>query len=219
MKILALDFSSPERSVAVVQGSLGAPGDSVYEAVETGGRGAHAFAMIEQVLQQAGLEREQINVIAVGLGPGSYTGIRTTIALAQGWQLARPLRSLGINSVDCLVEQAIRDAITGPVQFVVDAQRGEFYLQSAILIPGQAIECSPLRLATRDQVLENPEALLIGPEVHQHFKTGRVMFPRAATLGSLALRRTDSVPAELLEPVYLRQPQFVKAPPPRILPG
>ena len=44
--------------------------------------------MIEEALREAGLEREQIEVLAVGLGPGSYTGIRVALSLAQGWQLA-----------------------------------------------------------------------------------------------------------------------------------
>ena len=43
--------------------------------------------------------REAIEAIAVGLGPGSYTGIRAAIALAQGWQLAREVKTLGVSSV------------------------------------------------------------------------------------------------------------------------
>ena len=83
MTILALEFSSSQRSVALRRG-----GDkhSLTEAVETGGRATNALAMIQQVLSQAGIEREQIDLLAVGLGPGSYTGIRAAIAVAQGWQ-------------------------------------------------------------------------------------------------------------------------------------
>ena len=45
--------------------------------------------MIEDVLARSQMEREQIEVLAVGLGPGSYTGIRVALSMAQGWQLAR----------------------------------------------------------------------------------------------------------------------------------
>jgi hypothetical protein len=44
-----------------------------------------------------------------------------------------------------------------------------------------------------------------------------VLFPRAATLGHLARDRFDFVAGERLEPIYLRQPRFVKAPPPRFM--
>src|SRR5690348_3157194 len=99
MKILALEFSSPQRSVAVVpsQDDKVAP-RGLAEVVETGAQATHAFAMIQEALRQAQLEREQIDCLAVGLGPGSYTGIRVAIALAQGWQFARQLKLLGISS-------------------------------------------------------------------------------------------------------------------------
>src|ERR1039457_967860 len=125
MTILALEFSSPQRSVAVLR-----TGGAVMtaEAVETGGHGANAFGMIEQVLAEAKIEREEIDVLAVGLGPGSYTGIRAAISLAQGWQLARGVKSLGVSSVECLVAQALAEKILGRANVVIDAQRSEFYL-------------------------------------------------------------------------------------------
>ncbi len=45
-----------------------------------------------------------------------------------------------------------------------------------------------------------------------------MVFPRAATLGQLAAGRADFVSGEKLEPIYLRETKFVKAPPPRVLP-
>jgi len=46
---------------------------------------------------------------------------------------------------------------------------------------------------------------------------GRVVLPRAVTIARLAATRTDFLPGEKLEPIYLRETTFVKAPPPRIL--
>jgi tRNA threonylcarbamoyladenosine biosynthesis protein TsaB len=80
MTILALEFSSPQRSVAIARDGI-----LLAEASEFGGRNTTAFGMIEKILAEAKIEREEIEVIAVGLGPGSYTGIRAAIALAQGW--------------------------------------------------------------------------------------------------------------------------------------
>src|SRR4051794_23641679 len=84
MKILALEFSSPVRSVAV-----GGDVPKHGYAEEGGSRETKPFALINAALAQAEISREEIHCIAVGLGPGSYAGIRIAIAIAQGWQLAR----------------------------------------------------------------------------------------------------------------------------------
>src|SRR5262245_54096856 len=115
MKILALEFSSAQRSVAVVQSTPAhhsahaAP--PLSEVIETGGRATKAVGMVEQTLRGAQLEREQIDCVAVGLGPGSYNGIRAAIAFAQGWKLARGVKLLGISSVECIAEQAHLDGM------------------------------------------------------------------------------------------------------------
>src|SRR5262245_3857875 len=111
MKILALEFSSAQRGVAVLNAA--ATGIACFEVVETGGIGP--FGMIDQALRNASLEREQIECVAVGLGPGSYTGIRAAIALAQGWQLARAVKLLGVGTDEALAEQARAQGISGRV--------------------------------------------------------------------------------------------------------
>jgi tRNA threonylcarbamoyl adenosine modification protein YeaZ len=223
MKILGLEFSSPQRSVAIVQASpSGAPhaAPSVCEVIKTGGRETRAIGMIEEALRQAGLEREQIDCVAVGLGPGSYSGIRAGIAFAQGWQLARNVKLLGISSAHCIAEQARADGLTGPVNLAIDAQRNEFYLGQYNLSEKDWTELQPLRLATLAEVqqIEDASQTLIGPEVTKWFPAARIVFPRAAVLGQIALRRNDFIAGEKLQPIYLRETTFVKAQPPRIIP-
>jgi tRNA threonylcarbamoyl adenosine modification protein YeaZ len=220
MKILALEFSSPQRSVAVVHGGADAGPLRLGEAIETDGRSTNALGLVEDALRQAQLDRAQIECLAIGLGPGSYNGMRLAIALAQGWQLARPVKLLGISSVECLAAQAQAEAIFGRVEIVIDAQRNELYLAGYDLGPQARREIEPLRLAPLAEAQERQRAgaTLIGPEVTKWFPAGRVMFPRAATLGQLARDRTDFVAGERMEPIYLRETRFVKAPPPRIVP-
>ena len=223
MKILALEFSSAQRSVAVVQTGADptrSPACS-SEALETGARSANALSLVEDALRAAQLDRTQIECLAIGLGPGSYAGIRSAIALAQGWQLARDVKLLGVSSAECLAAQAQAEGIFGRVHVVIDAQRGEFYLAGYDLSAESRREIEPLRLATMPEMRACFEAggALVGPEAANWFPGSRVIFPRAATLGWLASGRTDFVPGEALAPIYLRQTQFVKAPPPRILPS
>jgi tRNA threonylcarbamoyl adenosine modification protein YeaZ len=221
MKILAIEFSSAQLSVAVVQaGVAGAHGpEALAEVVETGARSNHALGLVQEALRTAQLDREQVECLAIGLGPGSYAGIRSAIALAQGWELARGVKLLGISSVDCLAAQAQADGLYGRVHVVIDAQRKEFYLATYDVSADAGHEIEPLRLATLEEVRARIQGgMLIGPEATEFFPGSRVMFPRAATLGRLAWGRTDFVPGEAMVPIYLRQTQFVKAPPPRVLP-
>jgi tRNA threonylcarbamoyladenosine biosynthesis protein TsaB len=211
MTILALEFSSPQRSVAVARA-----GRVLSETGETGGRGTNAFGMIEKVLAEAKIEREEIEAVAVGLGPGSYTGIRSAIALAQGWQLARGVKLLGVSSAECLAAQAPAEKLFGRVNVMIDAQRNEFYLAVYEISGGDWREIEPLRILTFAEVQARADVaeILIGPEAVKWFPNGRTIFPCAATLAKLAASRNDFLAGQKLEPIYLRATSFVKAPPP-----
>ncbi len=207
MTILAIEFSSAQRSVALARG-----GDVLAEAVETGGyRATNAFGLIEKVLAAARLAREEIEIIAVGLGPGSYTGIRAALALAQGWQLARGIKLIGISSAESLAAQAQAQKLFGRVNVVIAAQRQEFYLAEWALSEAGRQEVAPLKIVAATEMAARRAAgqICVGPEME------RAGFPHAATVARLAAARADYVPGELLEPVYLRAVSFVKAPPGR----
>ena len=219
MWILAFEFSSDRRGVAVVDSR---DGRVAGRAVEQGGRQTHALALAEAALKEAGIEREAIEAITIGIGPGSYTGIRIALATAQGWQLGTGVKTIGVSSVDCLAEQARRDGLRGRVHVVVDAQRGEFYhTVYRVTDVGWTVE-EPLRIVSAEQVLASrqPDEALIGPDAAVETKlNGRRVLPDAAVLGQLAATRTGFLPAFQIEPIYLRAVSFVKAPPARVIPG
>jgi tRNA threonylcarbamoyladenosine biosynthesis protein TsaB len=215
MTILALEFSSPQRSVAVLRTGGGAV---AAEVIEAGGHGTNTFGMIEHALAEAKIEREQIDATAVGLGPGSYTGIRTAISLAQGWQLARGVKLLGVSSADAIAAQARAEKILGRVNVVIDAQRNEFYLATYEITPDSWREITPLKILPLSEVRSRATegGMFIGPEVTKWFPNGRIIFPSAGMLAGLAERRSNFLPGEKLVPIYLRETNFVKAPPSRI---
>jgi len=220
MTILALEFSSPQRSVAIVRRRAGDAAFVASEVIETGTGGTRALGMIEDALREAGLEREQIEMLAIGLGPGSYTGIRVALALAQGWQLAScagGVKLLGISSAAGVAAQAQAEKFFGRTNVVIDAQRNEFYLAVYEISGDGRKEVEPLRILTRAEVESRASSneILIGPEVTRWFPNGRLVFPRAAMLGQLALTRNDFSAGDKLEPIYLRETNFVKAPPGR----
>jgi len=224
MTTLALEFSSPQRSVAVARA-----GRVLGEVIETGagfhsdqkaaassrqGGATGAFSMIEAVLREAKLEREQIEILVVGLGPGSYTGVRVALSVAQGWQLACGTKLLGVSGMDCLAAQARTEKIFGRVNVMVDAQRNEFYLATYEISADGWNTIRPLRIAMVGEIPSCTGAgeILAGPEVTRWFPGGRTIFPRAATLARLAVVRDGLVAGDKLEPIYLREANFAKVP-------
>lgn len=213
MKILALEFSSSQRSVAVA-----CDGAHIREVIETGrGNTMQPFAMIESALTDANVQRSEIERIVVGLGPGSYTGIRAGIALAQGWQLARDVQLAGVSSAEAIAAQAQADGLRGKANVIIDAQRGEFYLGIWELSDTGHHEAAPLRIVSRETVesLASSGETMIGPEVKRWFPSARIVFPRASVLAMLSHSRPAATDGAALEPIYLRETSFVKAPPPR----
>jgi tRNA threonylcarbamoyladenosine biosynthesis protein TsaB len=216
MKILAVEFSSEQRSVAVVQQSGHSSPVLLGRAVESDVH--RPLGLVEDALRQARCEREEIEMLAIGLGPGSYTGIRGAIALAQGWQLGRGVQVIGLSSVECLAAGAEQEKNFGPLNFIVDAQRHEFYLARYEISPGAWRTVEGLRLApfAEIEILARRGERVLGPGVEQWFPTARNLYPDAAILGCLASARQDFVPGEKLEPIYLREIAFKKAPPARV---
>ena len=217
MKILAVEFSCEQRSVAVMQTGVDSDSLLLGRAVESGIH--RPLGLVEEALRQARCEREEIETVAIGLGPGSYTGVRGAISLAQGWQLGRGVHVIGLSSVECLAAGAEHEKIFGLVNIIVDAQRNEFYLARYEITPGAWREAEALRLAPFAEIEEMARRgeRVLGPGAAEYFPSARNLYPDAALLGRLAGNRRDYVPGEKLEPIYLREPSFKKAPTPRVV--
>ena len=221
MKILAVEFSSAQRSVAVID-SNAVTNPRVLGAASDLTRQTASLSLVEKVLRESRIEREQIEAIAVGIGPGSYNGIRAAIALAQGWQLAAgKIKLLGVSSAECLARVAQCKKHFGRIRAIIDAQRNEVYSAIYEITAAELGELKPLRISSIGEIQEGAQTggTIVGPEVKRWFEEGIELFPDAAVLGEIAASRGDFIPGEKLEPIYLRESSFVKAPPPRVVHG
>ncbi len=132
MKLLAFDTSTETLSVAVCRdGADGAP--SVWEHSGAGGAQASSTLIpaIMALLDQAGLRLEELDAIAFGAGPGSFTGLRTACSVAQGLGFGAKVRLLPVDTLLALAEQA-RQSRTDPAQrfqvlAALDARMDEIY--------------------------------------------------------------------------------------------
>jgi tRNA threonylcarbamoyladenosine biosynthesis protein TsaB len=126
VKLLAFDTSTETLSIAVDAGA-GAP---VLE--HTGSGGAHASATlipaIQRLLQQAGLALAQLDAIVFGRGPGSFTGLRTAAAVAQGLGFGAGVPVLPVDTLLAIAEEAHAQSGATRVVALLDARMGEVYL-------------------------------------------------------------------------------------------
>lgn len=122
MKILALETSAKSVSAAVVEN--GAPLASAWQC--TGLTHSRTLMpMVDAMLQNAGLTREELDAIAVAAGPGSFTGIRIGVAAAKGlaWALEKPV--IGVSTLEAMAQNlAHTDAL---LICAMDARRNQVY--------------------------------------------------------------------------------------------
>ena len=125
--VLGFDTSTAATAAAVVMpdgGAVEARDDPV-----PGQRPAHAdrlLTLIERVLDQAKIGWEDVERLAVGVGPGGFTGLRIGVATARALAQARDLTLVAVGSLDALAA-GVSPAEAGEVAAVIDARRGQVY--------------------------------------------------------------------------------------------
>jgi tRNA threonylcarbamoyladenosine biosynthesis protein TsaB len=103
------------------------------EAMEKG-QAERLMPLLEEVLAEAGIGWRDLRAIAVGTGPGNFTGIRIAVAAARGLALG-----LGIPAVGVTRLKALAYGLPRPVTITDDARRGEVYVQEfTVAGPGPA---------------------------------------------------------------------------------
>lgn len=218
MKILAIETSTPASSVA-----LGEDTAIRSMAVNVDGRGHVGFLMpaIDFCLGQADWEPTDVDLVAVDVGPGPYTGLRAGIATAQAFAAAVGAQMAPVSSLTAI---AVR-AATGRrrIWSVVDMKRGQFAVAPFQPLPGGVApdgEPEVVKPEAFKAILESEigDTLVVGdwqtlPEwtwtgLHR-VRTGRPRFPAADTLLEIADLQAQhgklSDPGDV-RPIYMREP-------------
>lgn len=129
LHLLALETSSSICGVALLSHSAAGSQVQLLEHDATGEHAERLLPMVDQLLQQAGLAREQLGAIAFGQGPGGFTGLRVACGVAQGMALGLGLSVLPIDSLMAVAARAANHAPKGGLYVVVqDARMSEVYL-------------------------------------------------------------------------------------------
>ncbi len=213
MKLLAFDTSTEYCSAA-----LRLDGETQARRVLAGQQHSSLLLpMVNELLTDAGLSLRQLDGIAYGAGPGSFTGLRIACAVTQGLALGADLPVLGVSTLESIAEQTGSDRVLT----VLDARMAEVYWA--------AYERSDAGWnALLEPVLSLPEAVRL-PDARDWIGAGNgfvvlesVLIPRLqsrivrvlpelmpdaaamATLAAPAFARGEGMDAALAAPVYLR---------------
>ena len=208
--LLALDTSSPQVCVALADGT-----DVLVELVseQTMKHGEQLAPLIVRVLATAGIDRKELTAIAVGVGPGPFTGLRVGLVTARtlGFVLGIPVH--GVCSLDVLAAEAIgTGAVTSAFLVTTDARRKEVYWAT--------YDATGARLT--DPAVDRPGDV---ETEHPVVGEGALLYPMAfparvgptrPSAGWLARAVAGGlVPIVEPEPMYLRRPDAVAPGPPK----
>ncbi|WP_367346759.1 tRNA (adenosine(37)-N6)-threonylcarbamoyltransferase complex dimerization subunit type 1 TsaB [Stenotrophomonas bentonitica] len=215
MKLLAFETATEACSVALyVDGQ-------VRERFEVAPR-RHAELSLpwaEALLAEAGVARSQLDAIALGRGPGAFTGVRLAIAIAQGIALALDRPLLPVSTLQVLALRAPAEATH--VLSSIDARMGEVYVARQVRVDGQwqrqgeEVVCAPEAVALPDGSrwygvgtgFGAADGVLATRLAGQLDGVDAQALPRASDLLALAVpmfERGEGVAPELVEPAYLR---------------
>lgn len=217
MNILALDTATENCSVALYTH------DMVYGRSETVMH-RHAellLKMVDETLQEAQLDRFQIDLIAFDCGPGSFTGVRIATAAAQGLALGLDCRVVPVTSLEAMAYEASIGLSEGLIVSAIDARMGEVYLglykkeQGALK---EASECEVLKpdaaVAKILEVFPGGNYLTCGTGIEILKGAGLevkqeqlVLYPHASAVVRVAVLRSNAgqtFEASQAQPYYLR---------------
>jgi len=223
MRVLAFDSSGGGCSAAALSGERVLAADS---APMLRGQAEHLVPMIARVMTAAGLGFGELDLIAVTLGPGAFTGVRIGIATAQGLALATGAPALGLGSFEAVAAAVPPSLLERRALLVaIESRRAELYLQAfdgarQPVGEGALVSADHWRSAAPavPLVLAGDGATRLAPALGERNITvapGRGEID-AASLARLAVERWQAGwRTEPLEPRYLHAPDVTVAKEPK----
>lgn len=214
MNLLAFDTSTEACAVGLLAGGVGRGRFELTPRRHTD----CVLPWCDELLAQAGVAKSGLQAVAVGVGPGAFTGVRLGVSLAQGMALALGIPLVPVSTLAAIAQAQDHD---GPIAVVMDARMGECYAGFYQKRDGIAVALAPERLLA-------PEALALpsggdwigagsgfgayAARLPAAFSAamGRIdaeALPQPAALlalGEYGLRAGLALPPERIEPTYLR---------------
>ena len=194
MMLLAVDTTSAVATAALVRDGvllIERKADDAKKHAET------VLPMIDAMLEEAGVPLSAIDLFAVDIGPGSFTGVRIGVSLVNSLAFSTGKQ---IVPVDALQTLALSVGVTNtPVAALIDARNGNAY--AALYQAGETL-VAPCAVETEPFLSTVPEGARIVGDTQAENKT----YPRARFVAEAALTKISKAQNEA-EPLYLRPSQ------------
>jgi len=179
--VLGIDTASNVASVAVVHGNQ----VLAEQRSDTSGHRADLLVLVDAVCTAAGVTARDLDGIAIGAGPGSFTGLRIGMATAKGIAFAAHKPLWAVSSLAAL---ALPDLVADPSTIVVgvlDARRGEVYAGAYRIAAGSPADASvarTLELVGDERVLPPSELSAFAPAGARFTGDAATAYPDLALL-------------------------------------
>ena len=199
MKLLAIETTAPVATVA-----LWRDGEVTwYSADDTKKHAETVLPLVERLLAETGETLSAMDYFAVDIGPGSFTGVRIGVCIANAFGYAMQKPVIGCNALETLRE-ALR-GVSEPVCTMIDARNGNAY---AALYEGENVLLEPKAVVVAEYLDRLPGNVRFAGDVPGLAQSdpASARYPDAGALARLAARRTERAQARAL-PLYLRASQ------------
>ena len=210
--ILAIETSTPACSASLLHNgethSLSELGNNIHSQV--------LLNMVQGLFKQAGVTAKQLDAVAVGQGPGSFTGLRIGVGVAQGIAYGAACGMLGVSSLDALAQQA---EFNGAVVAGIDARMGEIYWAEYIKSVDGVERISQLNVSSPSGItVQQKDCQWTGnawaeyhdkltPELAVKLPSDQRLYPQASSL--LALAQGAFARGEMISPIDFA-PEYVR---------
>ena len=219
MKLLAIDTATEACSAALwIDGEI-------KERFDIAPR-QHAsliLPMAQQLLAEAELTVPQLDLLAFGRGPGSFTGVRIAASVIQGIAFAADLPVLPVSTLTALAQGAAREQGVSRVLSAIDARMGELYWSSCVSEPGGIMQPEGEEQLAAASAIQLPagsgwhgvgsgwqsQGEILRERLAEQLESSHAeSYPHALDMATLAAHDlstgSEPLPAELALPVYLR---------------
>jgi len=214
MKILGIETVTRFGTLAVVEN-----GRILQEApIDTGlNHTSCIIAVLDKLLASIKADMSEIDIIAVDIGPGSFTGIRVGIASAKGLAQADNKSLIGICSLESLCYKVYKEGILkAEIEYLVpfmDAKRGGVYTACCQVIDNKLQIIKEAYLSDLMKFSESltPRTYVFGPDIHMLKKGDSPIFPSAGSIALLAEEKAiKGLKQNLIEPMYIYDVKYTK---------
>ncbi|MBJ8499219.1 tRNA (adenosine(37)-N6)-threonylcarbamoyltransferase complex dimerization subunit type 1 TsaB [Acinetobacter oleivorans] len=213
MKLLALETANEQCSISLVDET-----QELFFQLDTRAKAQTQtiLPMIEQGLQQTGLEVAGLDAIAFSRGPGSFSGVRINAAVTQALAWSQDLPVIPVSSLQALAQAAYRLEGLKQVTAVLDARMNEVYIASYVLDEHEIMQCideeklmgyEPAAAYAKHSLIGSGAKLLQADADHQ---TITATAQDIASIARVYAEEKQWVDAEYALPVYLRDDAWKK---------